>query len=69
MADKSVDTCDQDAMPQGGYPANPNATGREAKGYNVYTSGRFDDNQDQQGEGQIHSVTNDGYPYPGKGNI
>lgn len=56
-------------MPQGGYPANPNATGREAKGYNVYTSGRFDDNQDQQGEGQIHSVTNDGYPYPGKGNI
>lgn len=61
---KSVDTCDQDAMPQGGYPANPNATGKVARGYQVYTSGQFDDSIDQQGEGQIHSMINDGYPYP-----
>lgn len=54
-------------MPQGGK-SNPNASGAvvDTDCYKAYTSGRFDDNYAQQGEGQIHSVTNDGYPYPGK---
>jgi hypothetical protein len=58
---------DQDAMPQGGYPSNPNATGADAKSgwYKPYTSGTFDDNYDQDGGlGQVTSKINDGYPFP-----
>lgn len=63
MADKY--DCAQDEIPQGGYPANPNASGKAVPSgsYNVHTSGRFDDYV--TGEGQITSTDNDGYAYPG----
>jgi hypothetical protein len=57
-------TDSQDAMPQG--KSNPNASGAVApRGcYQVYVSGRFDDDSGGVGEGQITTNSNDGYPYP-----